>query len=125
MMFEIYVIEDDQDVSDSMRATLEEAGFRVTQAPDAVTALERLRAGYRPAAMIVDIIMPQMTGTEFLRICRKDPALAAIPAVVVSAVRPADLDAREAARFVAKPFTVDALLDALLACFEDAAASAG
>jgi CheY-like chemotaxis protein len=125
MMFEIYVVEDDQDVSEAIRETLQGAGFRVTQAPDAVKALARLRSGYRPAAMIVDVVMPAMTGTELLRACRQDPELADIPAVVVSANRPADLDPREAARFVAKPFTVDQLLDALLACFEDVTASAG
>jgi two-component system response regulator MprA len=124
MMFEIYVIEDDQDVSESMRETLEDAGFQVTQAPDALTALARLRSGYRPAAMIVDVMMPQMTGTELLRLCRQEAGLAGIPAVVVSASTPVGLDARQA-RFVAKPFSVDELLDALLACFDEAAASAG
>jgi CheY-like chemotaxis protein len=125
MMFEIYVVEDDQQVSESIREILEDAGFRVTQAPDAVTALARLKSGYRPAAMIVDVVIPAMTGTEFLRACRDDPALAGIPAVVVSAIRPPDLDAQEAARFVAKPFTVERLLDALLACFDDFTARAG
>jgi CheY-like chemotaxis protein len=124
MMFEIYVIEDDQDVSESIRETLEDAGFRVTQAPDAPTALARLRAGYRPAAMIVDIMMPEMTGIEFLGLCRQDPALCTIPAVVVSAAIPVKLDRRQA-RYVAKPFSVNELLDALLACFDEAAASAG
>jgi CheY-like chemotaxis protein len=125
MMFEIYVVEDDEEVSESIREILEEAGFRVTQAPDAVTALARLKSGYRPAAMIVDVVLPAMSGTELLRACRDDPALAGIPAVVVSAIRPPDLGAQEAARFVAKPFTVDRLLDALLACFDDVTSRAG
>jgi CheY-like chemotaxis protein len=122
-MFEIFVVDDDQDICDAIQEFLEEAGFGVTHTLDPVAALARLKAGYRPAAMIVDVVMPELSGPEFLRACRRDPELARIPVVVISAIRPTPQELEDVWRFLPKPFEIYALLDALLACFDGATAA--
>jgi CheY-like chemotaxis protein len=65
--------------------------------------------------MIVDFAMPEMSGTEFLKECARDPMLAGIPVIVTSAMRPADMIAQGLERYLQKPFRPDTLLQQLAA----------
>lgn len=51
---------------------------------DGVEALQRLQTGYRPAAILADINMPNMNGFEFLEHLRDSPLLRSIPVIVLS-----------------------------------------
>jgi len=61
-------------------------------------------------AVLLDLTMPVMTGWEFRRVQRLDPALAGIPVIVTSASSPGSA---APVRFLAKPFGLDELLRVL------------
>ncbi len=68
----ILVAEDDILVSTSMKKCLEGAGYRVILAVDGEEALEIFRRSYNDISVIIsDVIMPRMTGVEFLEEARK------------------------------------------------------
>ena len=69
----------------SLTETLVEEGFEVEAAANGREGLERLRSGPRPAAIILDLMMPVMDGWDFRNEQLKDPVLREIPVVVVTA----------------------------------------
>ena len=81
----ILVVEDDADVREAIVSGLEHAGFEVVAAADGKMALDLLRHGIVPRAIILDLMMPVMDGWEFRRHQLADPTLAAIPVIVLSA----------------------------------------
>lgn len=111
----LLVVEDDADVREAMSDVLRDAGYQVRPAPDGDAAMEALRGGLRPAAILLDLMMPGMNGYEFRARQRADPAIADIPVIVLSAMRGADAAATMlcAAACVMKPARVDDLLDAV------------
>jgi CheY-like chemotaxis protein len=109
----ILLVEDDEDVLEAICDLLEEAGYAVVKAKSGSEAMTALQRGPLPAAMIVDFMMIGMNGADFLRLCAADPRLADIPALVVSAGRPAELAAEGIDSYVPKPFRPEQLLDAL------------
>jgi CheY-like chemotaxis protein len=108
----ILVVEDDDDVLESIRELLEDSGYRVTPARNGVEALAVLGQMPPPAAMLVDSLMAEMSGAEFLEACASDPKLAGIPAIVISGYSPG-LDVPNVHGFVPKPFGPDELLGPL------------
>jgi CheY-like chemotaxis protein len=74
----------------------------------------RLIEGAMPALVISDVRMPGMNGIELLRAIKSNPRLSHIPVVLMSS-GDMELEAREAgcSAFVAKPFSVDRLLQIL------------
>jgi CheY-like chemotaxis protein len=109
----ILLVEDDEDVLEAIREVLEDAGYAVTAARSGFEALASLTGGPPPAAMVVDFMMSGMNGADLLRACAADPALASIPALVISAGRPVDLADHGIRSYLSKPFRPDQLLDAL------------
>ena len=109
----ILVVEDDDDVLESIRELLEDSGYQVTAARNGVEALAVLGQMPPPAAMLVDSLMAEMSGAEFLQACATDPKLASIPAIVISGNSPAALDVPNVQGFVTKPFGPDQLLEPL------------
>ncbi len=111
----VLVAEDDRDVADAIVAVLEIEGYRVASAENGKVALEMLRSGLVPEAIVLDVMMPVMNGWEFRREQLADPALAVIPVIVVSA----DCHARSVAptlgilEVLPKPADVDELLRTL------------
>jgi CheY-like chemotaxis protein len=82
----VLVVEDDADIREVMVEILESAGYSVYSASHGEEALAQLRAGKRPCIILLDLMMPVMDGWTFCQETQKDPALAAIPILVVSAV---------------------------------------
>ena len=112
---DVVVIEDDRASLDLLTAYLSGAEVRVTAARDAASGLAAVRQE-RPAAVILDIRLPDMDGWAVLEALKEDPATRSIPVVVVSMVdepgRGADLGA---AAYLVKPVSRHDLLDALVA----------
>src|SRR6185436_12323698 len=81
----ILLVEDDFDVRDALIPILEYEGHRVVGAASGQEALDRLRSGAKPSLILLDLMMPGMSGMEFRAEQLRDPALASIPVVVVSA----------------------------------------
>jgi CheY-like chemotaxis protein len=108
----VLVVDDDADVRAALAEILEIHGYVVASAANGKEALALLReAAARPAVIVLDVLMPEMDGWQFRAEQKKDPALAAIPVVVVSAMRNAD--GFDAAAVFHKPVNVDRLLAAL------------
>jgi CheY-like chemotaxis protein len=109
----ILVVEDDADVRETLVLVLESEGFDVRAARDGREALEVLRGGFRPRLILLDLMMPVMNGWEFRAEMKRDPELASIPVVFVSALEPAPdrAAALDAAGFLHKPFDLDELLE--------------
>ena len=108
----ILVVEDDPDVRDALATVLETEGYEVAKASDGQDALGQLRASPTTALILLDLYMPVMNGWAFRAEQLRDPKLASIPVVVVSAdsmvgKRAADLGA---AGYVGKPIDFDRLL---------------
>lgn len=77
------VVEDDPKAAELVRLQLEEEGFRVQVAPDAEQGLELARS-LRPDLITLDIMMPGMTGWQFLEAVKLEELLASIPVIIVS-----------------------------------------
>jgi len=79
----IMIIEDDHFLSSLMKARLEKEGFVVVQALDGEEAMETLKKDI-PSLVILDLIMPKVTGFEVLQMISITPQLDKIPVVIVS-----------------------------------------
>lgn len=115
-MASILIVEDNRDIALILTRHLSTKKHQVTIARNGAMALQLL-AGMRFDCILLDLMMPVMTGTELLHRVKQDPALAAIPIVLVSARvgegRTHILSERDADRSVGKPFTRRQILDAV------------
>ena len=80
----ILVVDDNADNRDLTQILLEGEGFEVRMAEDAPQALELLR-GYHPTLILMDVQLPGMDGLELTRRLRKDPSMADVMIVALSA----------------------------------------
>lgn len=109
----VLVVDDDFDIRDTLRELLELEGLRTIGAANGREALRQLRDGVRPGLILLDLMMPEMSGWEFRGEQLRDPALADIPVVILSATPDVARTAEEldAAGYVRKPFDLNELLD--------------
>jgi CheY-like chemotaxis protein len=110
----VLVVDDERDVRDALRLTLEIEGYDVCTAAHGADALGQLEGGLMPSVVLLDLMMPVMNGPDFLHALRANPRFVDLPVIVVTAFsRMADdLRARglAAQAFVQKPIDVDDLL---------------
>lgn len=100
----VLVVEDHEDTRAAMAELLRAHGYAVAAAANGREALEQLTDGLQPCAIILDLMMPDMTGMAFRAEQVARPDWADIPVIVHSAVETADADAALlGARFVPKP----------------------
>jgi CheY-like chemotaxis protein len=83
----LLLVDDDSSSLEAMSRILEEAGWQTIVAHNGVEALEML-SKTRPAAIILDLIMPEMDGFEFLEKREQDATLRSIPVIVMSGKNP-------------------------------------
>jgi CheY-like chemotaxis protein len=109
----VVLVDDDRASLDLFSAYLDSSGTRVLRARDGVEALEQIRK-VPPVAVVLDIKLPRLDGWQVLAELKADPATAAIPVVIASAVddRPRGL-ALGADEYLLKPIRRDELVDAL------------
>ena len=89
----VLVVEDDEIMRAVIRQALEREGWSVVQAENGRVALERL-AEARPDAIVLDLMMPEIDGFEFLAELRSQPECRDIPVLVVTAKDLTDEDHR-------------------------------
>ena len=80
----IMIVEDDADVRAALAAFLEGEGYVVLEAADGAEALQRLRTN-EVCLVLLDLWMPGMDGWQFRAEQMRDPALARVPVLVVTA----------------------------------------
>jgi DNA-binding response OmpR family regulator len=110
----ILVVEDNEHAAFLLRILLERAGYEVTLCPDGRDALDKL-ATLAPVDLIVlDLMLPYLSGYQVLIEARKDPRWVDVPIVVVTA-RTLEMDAVRALEtgandFIRKPYQPEELL---------------
>jgi CheY-like chemotaxis protein len=109
----ILLAEDDLEIRDVVQDLLEEIGCDVIPARTGKQALDFLSNDPRspPDMVILDLMMPLVTGWQVLEVIQRDPALAGVPVVVLTAAtqdRPSGV-----AALLQKPFQVDDLLETI------------
>ena len=82
----ILVVEDDPDVRRALTELLASEGYKVTATADGGEALETLRAGLRPAVILLDLMMPNCDGWDFRRAQLQDPTFASVQVVLAARV---------------------------------------
>jgi two-component system chemotaxis response regulator CheY len=83
----ILVVDDDEDIRQTLATLLEAEGYDVNLAVDGADALRALADGPLPDVILLDLAMPRVDGREFRLRQRNDPRLAGIPVIVISAER--------------------------------------
>jgi CheY-like chemotaxis protein len=116
------VVEDDPRSAELFQVYLEDAGYGVAVARDGAEGA-RLARALSPTAIVLDILLPRLSGWELLARLKSDPATASIPVVVTSMLdeRGAGF-ALGASEYLVKPVEREGLLEAVSRC---AAAAAG
>jgi CheY-like chemotaxis protein len=105
----ILVVDDEQGLLEAVRFALEGEGFDVETARNGVEALDRLRTGMRPSLVLLDLMMPVMSGWELLDEVARAPSLAPPPIVVLTAG--GSLGVPGAAEVLRKPYDLGLLLE--------------
>ncbi|MFC1679077.1 response regulator [Elusimicrobiota bacterium] len=98
----ILIIEDEPHVSKYIRMFLEDAGFEILCADDGQSGMDLLRKE-RPDLVILDLMMPKKTGTDFYKRLTRDKELAGTPVIVVSGLAGRDLAVKNAVAVFEKP----------------------
>ncbi len=106
----VLVVDDDPDIRQTLADVLELGGHRVQTAENGRVGLDAARRE-APDVIILDLMMPVMSGWEFLKEHHRDPGIARVPVIVISAASPGP--SLEASEFLPKPFDVDQILAAV------------
>jgi len=110
----VLVVDDEADIRESLRDALGDEGYSVIVACNGKEALALLPDLARPCAVILDIIMPVMSGTEFYEAMQATPTLADIP-VLMSTSDPSRAPSQ--VPVMKKPINLDRLLTAVAGLF--------
>jgi DNA-binding response OmpR family regulator len=104
----VLVVDDDRDIRDLVTFKLEQAGYEVRQAEDGLQALDAVRA-WAPDLVVLDVMMPGLSGIDVVRELRADPATSATPVILLTAkAQEADVETgfvTGADDYVVKPFS--------------------
>jgi signal transduction histidine kinase/CheY-like chemotaxis protein/ligand-binding sensor domain-containing protein/protocatechuate 3,4-dioxygenase beta subunit len=93
---QVLVVEDDANLREMLRRTLEAEQWRVAEAEHGQAALEKIRA-HPPSIILLDLMMPVMDGFELLAELHKNEAWRKIPVVVITAMDLSEEDRRRLA----------------------------
>jgi len=111
----VLVVEDDDDMANLMRRTLEEDGWTVHRAADGKGAKELIGRLAPPALVTLDIFLPDTSGVELILQVKSTPGWERVPIVMVTA-KPKDKEVNWAIKsgakaYLVKPFKAAALRD--------------
>ena len=115
----ILVVDDEPDITALVAYHLAKAGHRVSTAANGPDALKAAREE-RPDVVILDLMLPRLSGLEVLARMGADEQLRSVPVIVITAWNETreDVLAAGAADFVTKPFEPDRLREAVRAAAE-------
>ena len=107
-MKKLLLCEDDNHIALLVEFTVEDVGFEVERYANGSKAAARLAEPPMPDIVVLDLMLPGMTGIEILREVKADPARASTPIVILSA-RAKDADRAQAVEsgasaYLTKPF---------------------
>jgi CheY-like chemotaxis protein len=102
----VLVVDDDEAIRDVIAEVLRDEGYSVVCAENGAEALREIGRQKRPDLVLLDLMMPVMSGWEVLEHLQESEELKRIPVVIVSA-----MTAPGASEHLAKPIDLDRLLD--------------
>jgi DNA-binding response OmpR family regulator len=107
----ILIVDDDPTIRSVLEAFLEDEGFTPSLAVNGQDAVEQARAE-PPALILMDLMMPVMSGVEAARQLKTDPDTATVPIIAMSAgfILRGSVDELMADSIISKPFDLDALI---------------
>ncbi len=108
----ILIIDDDQDIRETLQDVLCDAGYSVLLAANATEALERLADAEPPSLILLDLRMPGMDAVAFRAAQTANPRVASVPVVIISASGNLSKHAAHlgAVGYLEKPMKLDAIL---------------
>jgi signal transduction histidine kinase len=109
----LLVVEDDDDIRETLVSLLSIEGYRVAGCSNGHEALAWLRSSTKPDLILLDLRMPIMDGWQFRVAQKGDPLLANIPAIVLSADSTPKAVAIDADAYLKKPVDYDTLVDTI------------
>jgi CheY-like chemotaxis protein len=109
----ILVVDDDLDLRETLGELLAEEGYAVRLVENGRVALDLLRVGVRPRLILLDLMMPVMSGWEFREAQLLDEALRSIPVVVMTASRRLDGMAPRVSEILYKPLGIAEIIAAV------------
>jgi two-component system phosphate regulon response regulator PhoB len=80
----ILVVEDESDVADLLTLNFRKAGFKISTAADGASGLQKARED-RPDFIVLDLMLPKMSGLEVCKILKNDTATSHIPILMLTA----------------------------------------
>ena len=112
----VLIVEDNDDLRALLGDVLDEAGFEVLAVSNGAEALQAAD-GWRPAVIVLDLMMPVMDGAAFLRERRQVPWLASVPVLVLTAhpYHHRVLDGLGPSAVLRKPYELDEMIAAVQA----------
>ena len=112
----VLVIDDSNTIRRSAEIFLRQAGFEVILADDGFDALAKI-SDHRPQVIFVDIMMPRLDGYQTCALIKQNPLLKSTPVIMLSSKDGVFDRARGrlagSDRYLTKPFTREALIDAV------------
>lgn len=111
--FRVLVVEDHSDSREMLEEFLTEEGFAVESAVNGLQALERLMRSPRPDVVLLDLMMPVMTGWDLMERVVKEPSLWGLPVIVVSGAGSTRPVPRGIIASIPKPLDLNLLMETL------------
>jgi CheY-like chemotaxis protein len=108
----ILIVEDDIAIAEFLREILQDMGYTIMRAVNGREGLQQLEVS-TPELIITDLMMPIMNGRQFCVDVRADERYKHIPIIMMSAIRPVNLDPSSYTIFLPKPFALETLFDIL------------
>ena len=112
-MHRVLVVDDESDVTELLQYRLEQEGYRVATLNDPLGFVVKVRE-FEPDLMLLDIMMPELSGIQLCRIVRADPSMKDIPVIFLSArgevedrIKGLEAGAED---YVSKPFNINELI---------------
>ena len=107
---DILLVEDDAAIRESLAECLELEGHPVRAVADGPSALAWLEQGNRPRVVLLDLVMPVMSGDELVKVLRAVPGTRDIPLVLMTGASPGEMARAQVDALVTKPFELGELL---------------
>jgi CheY-like chemotaxis protein len=80
----LLIVDDEREIRESLEEFFQEEGFTVTTAANGVEALARLEESETPCVVLLDLLMPVLSGNEVYQAMQKEPRLNGIPVIVMT-----------------------------------------